>query len=195
MKRSSIPLTTIACTGLFASSLAAEIRTFTSADGSKTLLAECVATAGEGDNITATLVLDDGRAMKVRADVFSLEDQGYLADVNAAQKAARALSIRLEETRGESEREEIRWRRITTTPTKFSIEVRNNGRDDVTDLEVDYQVFYRDAVRVGSKDGERMERRIAGKLALAELPPRGDKMLTTEPVAMVSDRPNKGGPG
>lgn len=195
MKRSLTKLTTIVCSGLLASSLAAEVRTFTSADGSKTLLAECFDTSGEGENLTATLVLDDGRSMKVRADVFSEDDQNYLAEVNAAQKAARALSVRLEETSEDSEREKTRGRRITTTPTKFAIEVRNNGRDEVTGLEVDYQIFYRDAVRVGSKDGEWMERNIEGKLALAELPPRGDTVLTTEPVDIVSDRPNKGGPG
>jgi len=75
------------------------------------------------------------------------------------------------------------------------VEFRNNSKVDMSGLEIEYRIFFSQDNRKGELDRKREHGYKDGTLKLAALSSRTQQSLSSRPVSITHDKPNRGGPG
>lgn len=172
---------------LLAGSLAtasAELRTFKSADGTKTLSASVISvTPAKG---AAQIKRSDGKVMNIPVKSLSEDDRAYLADWYKTSMAARRISLRISDEEKKTGEREANNGKITSIDSLFNIDVRNNGETSFEELDLEYQIFYyHDGV-----DGKKTQHKTAkGQTSISSISSRSDQRIQTEAVKLTKVRP------
>lgn len=162
----------------------AEMRTFTSADGSKTL--EATPLDYQPSKGLATIKLKSGRTMNVPVKSFVADDKAYLDNWYASTQAGRKLSISIDDEEIKTGERTENNGKVKTIDARYVLNVRNNGGVDLEDIEVKYRVFYtRDGV-----DGKKSEDlSLDGEDTISSISSREDIRVMTEPAKLINVRP------
>jgi len=178
-------LTTFLITISFiAVSAAADIREFTSADGTKTLKAK-VLDYFQNKGIVKMLRVD-GKAMTFPVKALSKEDGEYLKVWYQSTMAGRKLAVRITDEEKKISEKKTENARVSSYNSNFKFNVRNNGTSPFENIEVKYQIFYMvDGVK-GTKNQDLVA---SGQTNISSIFPRTDQNLTTEKVNLTKIRP------
>ncbi len=178
-------LTTFLITISFiAVSAAADIREFTSADGTKTLKAK-VLDYFQNKGIVKMLRVD-GKAMTFPVKALSKEDGEYLKVWYQSTMAGRKLAVRITDEEKKISERKTENARVSSYNSNFKFNVRNNGTSPFENIEVKYQIFYMvDGVK-GTKNQDLVA---SGQTNISSIFPRTDQNLTTEKVNLTKIRP------
>ena len=191
--------------GAFTSPLVGdEVRSFSTADGSKVIKASIsqILPNKDGKRFIEIKREDNGKRYKVLSEIFSTEDQAYIEEAAAIIDGGRNLSVSIKPNEDRSSAVKTKGRSVVTAEHTFDIELRNNGQNELGDLEVKYKVFYRKAERIWEIKGtqrigksKRSDVYKENVMKVASVKPRETHAFTTIPLKLVHDRPNRGGPG
>jgi hypothetical protein len=177
--------TTIAILSLLlGAAQAAEMRTFTSAEGGKTLQAAIVDYSPASG--TAKIKRSDGKVMNVPLKSLSEADRDYIDGWYQSTMATRklAVSIKDEESKaGESKTNNAKIRKFSS---HFNINVRNNGEAAFEDLDIKYRIFY---YHDAAKGQTNVHRTSDGEHKIGNLIARTDSIMKTTSVQLTSVRP------
>ncbi len=178
-------LTTFLITISFiAVSAAADIREFTSADGTKTLKAKVLDYSQ--DKGVVKMLRVDGRAMTFPVKALSKEDGEYLKVWYQSTMAGRKLAVRITDEEKKISERKTENARVSSYNSNFKFNVRNNGTSPFENIEVKYQIFYMvDGVK-GTKNQDLVA---SGQTNISSIFPRTDQNLTTEKVNLTKIRP------
>ena len=190
----------ITCIGLVlafaAGSALATPRAFRSADGSKEIWGTIKDVTDSPKGKIVQLELDgSGKLIKFPASVLSEEDQSHIDEMSQVFAAGRSLRLEIKPNVEKSGPVERSGRKVSTANSAFDLGFRNGAQETLADIDVEYKIFYRKAVRKDKLGSERVDRSKVGELKLESIKPRGEQVLVTSAVPIVSDRANKGGPG
>ncbi|MEZ5303114.1 MAG: hypothetical protein R3F11_21100 [Verrucomicrobiales bacterium] len=175
---------------------AKKFRTLTSKDGSKKMEAAVTNVFAAQDGMTIEIERkDNGRRYKVPAASFSDEDQEYFKGVAEVMALGSRLSVQITPLEDRGETQESGGRKIVDTTSSYQLSLRNNGKVDLTDFTVKYTIFYQKDQRDGQYDSKRAPKEVSGEIDVKKLVPQSEKIESTDYVSIVSDRPNRGGPG
>lgn len=170
--------------GAFVFTSQAEMRTFTSLDGGKTLEAEVVEFYPEKG--TLKIRKSDGRFLTVPARAFSESDQEYIGEWYKTAMAGRRLAINFGDVEAEGGERRTANSKITTTKESFEVSVRNNASTEFDGLELQYRIFY---YKDGAKAGTKKMLHKDGFVELASLDPRAEQKISTDAVSVERERP------
>jgi len=178
-------LTTFLITISFiAVSAAADIREFTSADGTKTLKAKVLDYSQ--DKGVVKMLRVDGKAMTFPVKALSKEDGEYLKVWYQSTMAGRKLAVRITDEEKKISEKKTENARVSSYNSNFKFNVRNNGTSPFENIEVKYQIFYMvDGVK-GTKNQDLVA---SGQTNISSIFPRTDQNLTTEKVNLTKIRP------
>jgi len=178
-------LTTFLITISFiAVSAAADIREFTSADGTKTLKAKVLDYSQ--DKGVVKMLRVDGKAMTFPVKALSKEDGEYLKVWYQSTRAGRKLAVRITDEEKKISERKTENARVSSYNSNFKFNVRNNGTSPFENIEVKYQIFYMvDGVK-GTKNQDLVA---SGQTNISSIFPRTDQNLTTEKVNLTKIRP------
>jgi hypothetical protein len=178
-------LTTFLITISFiAVSAAADIREFTSADGTKTLKAKVLDYSQ--DKGVVKMLRVDGKAMTFPVKALSKEDGEYLKVWYQSTMAGRKLAVRITDEEKKISERKTENARVSSYNSNFKFNVRNNGTSPFENIEVKYQIFYMvDGVK-GTKNQDLVA---SGQTNISSIFPRTDQNLTTEKVNLTKIRP------
>ena len=178
-------LTTFLITISFiAVSAAADIREFTSADGTKTLKAKVLDYSQ--DKGVVKMLRVDGKAMTFPVKALSKEDGEYLKVWYQSTMAGRKLAVRITDEEKKISERKTENARVSSYNSNFKFNVRNNGTSTFENIEVKYQIFYMiDGVK-GTKNQDLVA---SGQTNISSIPPRTDQNLATEKVNLTKIRP------
>lgn len=178
-------LTTFLITISFiAVSAAADIREFTSADGTKTLKAKVLDYSQ--DKGVVKILRVDGKAMTFPVKALSKEDGEYLKVWYQSTMAGRKLAVRITDEEKKISERKTENARVSSYNSNFKFNVRNNGTSPFENIEVKYQIFYMvDGVK-GTKNQDLVA---SGQTNISSIFPRTDQNLTTEKVNLTKIRP------
>jgi hypothetical protein len=163
---------------------AAEMRTFTSSDGSKTLKAKMLdfsATKG-----TARILRSDGKSMTIPVKALSKTDQGYITDWYQSSMAGRRLAIRVSDEEVKTGESKANNGRVTAYDSHFKLNVRNNGDSAFENIEIKYCIFYTIDGVDGAKNRDLVS---SGTTNISSISPRTDQNITTSTVKLTKVRP------
>ena len=163
---------------------AAEMRSFTSADGSKTLEAKVLDFSATKQ--TAKILRSDGKAMTIPVKALSKSDQTYLKDWYQSSMAGRRLSIRVSDEEVKTGESKANNGRVTAYDSRFKLNVRNNGDSAFEDIEIKYCIFYTIDGVDGAKNRELVTN---GQANISNIAPRTDQDITTGTVKLTKVRP------
>ncbi len=171
---------------IFATALsgATELRSFTSADGSKTLKAKVldVSTAKQ----TARIQRSDGRSMTIPLKALSSDDQLFLKEWYQSSMAGRRLAIRVSDEEVKTGERKANNGRVTAYDSRFKLNVRNNGDSSFENIEVKYCIFY----TIDGVDGAKNQELVSnGQANISNIAPRTDQDITTSAVKLTKVRP------
>ncbi|MEM0970139.1 MAG: hypothetical protein AAGJ31_12350 [Verrucomicrobiota bacterium] len=156
---------------------ASEPFTFTSADGSKTMKAEILEYF---PSTGMAKIKTGGRQLRVNVNAFDPEDLATFQSWYQETQAGRRIMVYFDETSDKSSSGATRENKAG-----FVINVRNNGEMVFDDLEVRYQVYYKqDAGSVG-----KTAKFTAGKAELGSLKARQTMQVATDPVSLKRASP------
>ena len=178
-------LTTFLITISFiAVSAAADIREFTSADGTKTLKAKVLDYSQ--DKGVVKMLRVDGKAMTFPVKALSKEDGEYLKVWYQSTMAGRKLAVRITDEEKKISERKTENARVSSYNSNFKFNVRNNGTSPFENIEVKYQIFYMvDGVK-GTKNQDLVA---SGQTNISSIPPSTDQNLATEKVNLTKIRP------
>ncbi|HAA86889.1 MAG: hypothetical protein VX577_01655 [Verrucomicrobiota bacterium] len=181
MKTFTIFLISIA---IVAGSGAADMREFTSADGSKTLKAKVLDYSQ--DKGVAKILRADGKVMTFPVKALSKDDGEYLKTWYQATMAGRKLAVRITDEEKKTSEQKTSNSKVSSYDSNFKLNVRNNGTSPFENIEVKYQIFYTiDGVK-GTKSQDVVA---SGQTNISSIFPRTDQNLVTEKVALTKIRP------
>ena len=115
---------------------AAEMRTFTSADGSKTLQAKMLDYSAAKS--TAKILRSDGKAMTIPVKALCDTDQAYIKEWYQSSMAGRRLAIRVSDEEVKTGESKANNGKVTAYDSRFKLNVRNNGDNAFEDIEIKY---------------------------------------------------------
>ena len=165
-------------------SAAADIREFTSADGTKTLKAKVLDYSQ--DKGVVKMLRVDGKAMTFPVKALSKEDGEYLKVWYQSTMAGRKLAVRITDEEKKISERKTENARVSSYNSNFKFNVRNNGTSPFENIEVKYQIFYMvDGVK-GTKNQDLVA---SGQTNISSIFPRTDQNLTTEKVNLTKIRP------
>lgn len=165
-------------------SAAADIREFTSADGTKTLKAKVLDYSQ--DKGVVKMLRVDGKAMTFPVKALSKEDGEYLKVWYQSTMAGRKLAVRITDEEKKISEKKTENARVSSYNSNFKFNVRNNGTSPFENIEVKYQIFYMvDGVK-GTKNQDLVA---SGQTNISSIFPRTDQNLTTEKVNLTKIRP------
>ncbi len=163
---------------------AAEMRTFTSSQGSKTLKAKMLdysATKG-----TARILRSDGKTMTIPVKALSETDQAYIKDWYQSSMAGRRLAIRVSDEEIKTGESKANNGRVTAYDSRFKLNVRNNGDSAFEDIEIKYCIFY----TIDGVDGAKNKELVSnGQANISSIAPRTDQDIATGTVKLTKVRP------
>ncbi len=163
---------------------AAEMRTFTSAEGSKTLQAKMLDYSA--DKGTARILRSDGKAMTIPVKALSETDQAYIKDWYQSSMAGRRLAIRVSDEEVKTGESKANNGRVTAYDSRFKLNVRNNGNNAFEDIEIKYCIFY----TIDGVDGAKNKELVSnGQANISSIAPRTDQDIATGTVKLTKVRP------
>ncbi|MFP6872321.1 MAG: hypothetical protein VCA55_02335 [Verrucomicrobiales bacterium] len=163
---------------------AAEMRTFTSSEGSKTLQAKMLDySAAKG---TARILRSDGKTMTIPVKALSETDQTYIKDWYQSSMAGRRLAIRVSDEEVKTGERKANNGRVTAYDSRFKLNVRNNGDSAFEDIEIKYCIFYTIDGVDGAKNRELVTN---GQANISSIAPRTDQDIATDAVKLTKVRP------
>lgn len=183
MKKLILSLTALAA--LFLAPLGvAEMHKFTSADGSKQIVAKIV-TVDPAKGLVA-LLLETGNQIHAPITAFSEEDQEYIQTVGKAKNIGRMLAVRFsdEEKQVSEKKNPVNGYQTLQLKSGFALEIRNNSPEEVKGLEADYQIFYK-AYLNPFESRERTEQVANGKLTIPAMASRKEVTVNTAEIPMT----------
>jgi len=163
---------------------AAEMRTFTSADGSKTLQAKVLDVSAAKQ--TARILRSGGTTMTIPLKALSTNDQAYLKEWYQSSMAGRRLAIRVNDEEVKTGESKANNGRVTAYDSRFKLNVRNNGDSAFENIEVKYCIFYTIDGVDGAKNQELVNN---GQTNISSIAPRTDQDITTNTVKLTKVRP------
>jgi hypothetical protein len=163
---------------------AAEMRTFTSSQGSKTLQAKVLDySTAKG---TAKILRSDGKTMTIPVKALSETDQTYIKDWYQSSMAGRRLAIRVSDEEVKTGESKANNGRVTAYDSRFKLNVRNNGDSAFEDIEIKYCIFY----TIDGVDGAKNKEIVTnGQANISNIAPRTDQDITTGAVKLTKVRP------
>lgn len=165
-------------------SAGAEMRTFTSADGSKTLKAKVLDySQAKG---TVKMVREGGKVMTFPVKALCEEDNKYLVSWYQTTMAARKLAVRISDQEEKTSERKTDNARISSYDSGFKLNVWNNGTNPFENIDVKYQIFY---TVDGVKGAKNQDLVASGKTTISSITPRTGQDLTTEKVTLTKIRP------
>ena len=165
-------------------SAAADLREFTSADGTKTLKAKVLDYSQ--DKGVVKILRADGKPMTFPVKALSKEDGEYLKVWYQSTMAGRKLAVRVTDEEKKISERKTENARVSSYNSNFKFNVRNNGTSTFENIEVKYQIFYMvDGVK-GTKNQDLVA---SGQTNISSIFPRTDQNLTTEKVTLTKIRP------
>ncbi|MCH2060252.1 MAG: hypothetical protein MK183_06460 [Verrucomicrobiales bacterium] len=163
---------------------AAEMRSFTSADGSKTLKAKVLDVSAAKQ--TARILRSDGKSMTIPLKALSNNDQAYLKEWYQSSMAGRRLAIRISDEEVKTGESKANNGRVTAYDSRFKLNVRNNGNNAFENIEVKYCIFY----TIDGVDGAKNQDLVSnGQANISSIAPRTDQDITTSTVKLTKVRP------
>ncbi|MED5586850.1 MAG: hypothetical protein VYB61_10870 [Verrucomicrobiota bacterium] len=163
---------------------AAEMRSFTSADGSKTLKAKVLDVSAAKQ--TARILRSDGKSMTIPLKALSNNDQAYLKEWYQSSMAGRRLAIRISDEEVKTGESKANNGRVTAYDSRFKLNVRNNGNSAFENIEVKYCIFY----TIDGVDGAKNQDLVSnGQANISSIAPRTDQDITTSTVKLTKVRP------
>ena len=163
---------------------AAELHTFTSADGSKTLKAKVLDVSVAKQ--TARIQRSDGKSMTIPLKALSSDDQLFLKEWYQSSMAGRRLAIRISDEEVKTGESKANNGRVTAYDSRFKLNVRNNGDSSFENIEVKYCIFYTIDGVDGAKNRELVSN---GQANISNIAPRTDQDITTNAVKLTKVRP------
>ena len=165
-------------------SAGSQMRTFKSADGSKTLKAKVLEYyQAKG---TVKMLREGGKVMTFPVKALSKEDNEYLVSWYQTTMAARKLAVRISDQEEKTSERKTDNARISSYDSGFKFNVWNNGTNPFENIDVKYQIFY----TVDGVKGEKNQELIAsGKTVISSITPRTGQDLTTDKVKLTKIRP------
>ena len=163
---------------------AAELRTFTSADGSKTLKAKVLDVSAAKQ--TARIQRSDGKSMTIPLKALCSDDQLFLKEWYQSSMAGRRLAIRISDEEVKTGESKANNGRVTAYDSRFNLNVRNNGDSSFENIEVKYCIFY----TIDGVDGAKNQELVSnGQANISNIAPRTDQDITTNAVKLTKVRP------
>ena len=163
---------------------AAELRTFTSADGSKTLKAKVLDVSAAKQ--TTRILRSDGKSMTIPLKALCSDDQLFLKEWYQSSMAGRRLAIRISDEEVKTGESKANNGRVTAYDSRFNLNVRNNGDSSFENIEVKYCIFY----TIDGVDGAKNQELVSnGQANISNIAPRTDQDITTNPVKLTKVRP------
>lgn len=163
---------------------AADMREFTSADGSKTLNAK-VLDYSQAKGV-AKILRADGKVMTFPVKALSNKDGEYLKAWYQATMAGRKLAVRVTDEEKKTSETKTSNAKVSSYESNFKLNVRNNGTSPFENIEVKYQIFY----TVDGVKGTKSQNLVAsGETSISSIFPRTDQNLSTEKIALTKIRP------
>ena len=163
---------------------AAELRTFTSADGSKTLKAKVLDVSAAKQ--TARIQRSDGKSMTIPLKALCSDDQLFLKEWYQSSMAGRRLAIRISDEEVKTGESKANNGRVTAYDSRFKRNVRNNGDSSFENIEVKYCIFY----TIDGVDGAKNQELVSnGQANISNIAPRTDQDITTNAVKLTKVRP------
>ena len=134
---------------------------------------------------TATIKLETGRTLKVPVKSFKPEDKEFLDGWYEATQAGRKLSISIKDEEKVTSERIVGTAKVKNIDSTYIMNIRNNGDVDMSDIEVQYRVFYtRDGI-----DGKKNEDLTHdGKNMISRISPGEDQNYVAT-VQLVTQKP------
>ena len=165
-------------------SAGSQMRTFKSADGSKTLKAKVLDYyQAKG---TVKMLREGGKVMTFPVKALSKEDNEYLVSWYQTTMAARKLAVRISDQEEKTSERKTDNARISSYDSGFKFNVWNNGTNPFENIDVKYQIFY---TVDGVKGAKNQELIASGKTVISSITPRTGQDLATEKVKLTKIRP------
>jgi hypothetical protein len=180
---------------MVAGTAVAEHRAFRSADGSKEIWGTVLDIVDSSKGHLVVMRLESGKKIKFPASSLSEADQEYISEASQRFAAGRELRLEITPNEEKSEPQLTRGRKIVTNDFGFDLTFTNTGQSELENLEVEYEIFYRKDKREGKTEHKRYDQSLSGTMKINSVKPKLEQTLTTQRVAIVSDKANKGGPG
>lgn len=164
-----------------ATTLSLEARTFTSADGSKTMEAELIAYRPATDTIVFRAKGRDARAT-AKASAFSEEDQAYFKEFHKESSKRTALDISVKD-KSESFEKEGGLYAYNKRKESFMVSIANRGDFDLEDLTAKYDIY----VSKYDKAGKKVTEVVSGESSISTIHGNLDEQFETKPVEVTID--------
>ncbi len=165
-------------------SAGSQMRTFKSADGSKTLKAKVLDYyQAKG---TVKMLREGGKVMTFPVKALSKEDNEYLVSWYQTTMAARKLAVRISDQEEKTSERKTDNARISSYDSGFKFNVWNNGTNPFENIGVKYQIFY---TVDGVKGAKNQELVASGATTISSITPRTGQDLATEKVKLTKIRP------
>lgn len=181
-------LTLLGCALMALPSVAAEKRTYTSADGKSSFEGTLLDYNAEAGTVK---IRRGARTLHFKMDILSDEDQTYIKEEGPKLVAGKAIRIDFDLWNGERKTSRTDNSRTTTSEAGYEIELRNWTKKDVNDIEVRYTIFHR-------KDAENGPGSIAqtkGSYLVSTLFANSYEKTRTDPVTLTRYIRQKSGGG
>lgn len=158
-----------------------EARTFTSADGSKTMEAELIAYRPSTDTVVIRM---QGRSARstVKASAFSKEDQAYFKEFlkEASKRDSLKISVKEESDTFKNEGGLYIYKKQKES---FTVSVANRGEFDFEDLTAKYDIYLSKFDRAGKKTVEV----VSGEASIDTIHSNLDDQFETKAVEVTVD--------
>lgn len=156
-------------------------RTFTSADGSKTIEAELVDFSPASGKI---VIRNDGSDHNVTVDAaaFSKDDQDYFQQFLKDKTKRESIKISAEDKSEKLEEKQGTIYLFNRKNEFFNVTITNSGPVDLADLTANYDIY----VARFDKQGKRIVEVVSGKESFSQIGSRSDTCFTTTSVKLTS---------
>ncbi len=163
----------------------AELRKFTSKGGDKHFNAELV--GYQADKGLVEVRRESGKLMKFRLDVLSEDDQEYVTKKSEVLAIGKHLRVSAKAKQGKKKVTKRVPTKTTTTPKSYEVTLRNNSKQSMKDLEINYAIVVTRDNGTGRKGEETHVE--TGRSMVSEVLPRIDFVFSTDSVDVVQKEP------
>lgn len=167
-----------------------ELRTFSSADKSKTFEGVLVGYSSKTDTVE---VRRKGarRTTKFKLEMLSADDQKYVRAQETALKVGSSVAIDMVAWKGEGVTQRGETVKTTTTPVAYEITVANRSKEEIKDIEVRYTIYY----SKDSENGAAVERKHESSFDIETLFAKYEDTTRTDEISLEKYRRSKSGGG
>lgn len=183
-------LTLCASCLLVMSASGTEMRTFSSADKSKTFEGVLVGYSSKTDTVQ---VRRKGarHTTKFKLEMLSVADQEYVRAQEEILRVAASVAIDMEAWKGEAVTQRGETVKTTTTPVAYEITVKNRSSEELKDIEVRYTIYY----NKDSESGRASELTLESSFEIDTLFAKYEDTTRTDEINLEKYRRSKSGGG